>query len=540
MKTQALVKKVDKQAIKKTCQETMDRMTNEILLTHSPRDSLNGVGIFRTGIMIFFILLTTLLYADSIVYLWDQWKQVQYGDYAHGLVVVPISMWMLVESLRKSGTKTPILAASLLIGFFSLCWAASVIMGIRLLENLSLYGILVSVVFTVGGFPLLQKSALGLLYLLVALPIWEQFLPLLQSIAAWISYFCLKLLPLTVIKEGAYISVPAGQFLVAEGCSGLRYLLAAMTFAGFFIYLESMRFKWAVVFTLSAIFAAIIANALRIVIVIIAGNMTAMQHAWVDEHMTLGWVVFAIMLIPVFWFGSFINKRSAPFQIENIGTINTQPTSQNKKKVIVTLAILGLFVGPLTLQWVSYMNENNVFNSHDESTHYLPENLDRWQRIESGKKAFDLGEILIGADHQFWQTYENRGEVIYVYQAIYHSQKQGKELINVENSLFNESLWQPMETRTVWLENEQGQIQETRVKPKYGPEVLIWTWYTSAGMHTTSGLKTKLYDLYGVLTNNTQASVTMLAVPITSKDEDNTQIRSALSEIVSSIQKEIK
>ncbi len=481
------------------------------------RDLVKHISAPTTALIIVFSILLLVLYKETVGYLLHDWTQFQNGEYAHGFVVLGIVAFMVwgQRSILEQTAIRPSLSPIILVLGFSMTWMIGILLGIRFVESLSFFLLIPSIILVLAGRQFVTKLLYPILFLLVAFPVWEQFLPYLQSLAASLSHILLKITGTTVLREEAYLIVPAGKFLVAEGCSGLRYLLAAMTFGGFYIYLERLTQWRAVVFFAVVIIAAILSNAIRITTVIIAGNMTNMQHPWVHEHLMLGWYIFAGMLVLVFWLG---NKLSA-IEIEQdkkLTTYKGQLITRGAVKytVLLPLLIIAMIAGPLLKNVLVARAEANMNYELQLTT---PEGQGLWKatRYASATKI-SLNPVYSGADNIIDQHYFDGVETVRLYAALYQQQQQDKELINVHNYLFNEEHWQAMTTEVITPEgsvhNSDKKVLQVQLKNNAGQKKVIWYWYEVAGSTTTKPIMTKLLDLYGLFSGNNSASVVMIAM----------------------------
>lgn len=474
-----------------------------------------------------------IFYKETFIYLFDNWTQWQHGEYAHGFSVLTVAVYMIWgwrDSLHKLELK-PEYAGIFLALMFSLTWMTGVLVGIRVVESLSLFLLIPSMIYALAGRQFATRLWFPLAFILVAFPIWDPMLPVLQSFAASLAYWLVKLTGISVIKEGAYLTITDGQFLVAEGCSGLRYLLAAMTFGGFYIYLERLTHWRAISFFFIVIAAAILANALRITMVVIAGEMTKMQHPWIHDHLSLGWYIFAIMLLPVFFIGIKLGRlqeihddglmtssvrKPVPIVVEKL--YKDRPKSL---MILVSLLMLAAISGP----WFKgHLLKQTVIDKTINLETASPGEGNGW--LKSSNVRAQKNKVIpsfTGADHIVDQYYFSGEQKVRLYIAIYLSQRQDKELINVNNVLYDEEHWQPVNNHifntTTGLNID---VREVHLKNNHGVEYLIWSWYQSSGFTTTRNIMTKLFDLYGLMTGNTQSSVIMIAVE-KQKDIDSTR-----------------
>ncbi len=73
-----------------------------------------------------------------------------------------------------------------------------------------------------------------LLYLYLLVPSGEYLVPHLQDMTARFAVDLLQAFNVPVYSDGIMISIPEGDFIVAEACAGLRFLIASLAFGIFF------------------------------------------------------------------------------------------------------------------------------------------------------------------------------------------------------------------------------------------------------------------------------------------------------------------
>ena len=491
-----------------------------------------------SGLFILLSMLFLYVYRDTLFYLLNDWTQLQSGEYAHGFAVIAVAVFMVWgrrESLSQTVIRPNLLGISLVAGF-SITWMIGILIGVRVVESMSFFLLIPSLIFTLTGRQFVTRLWFPLAFILVAFPVWELFLPYLQSVATTISYFFLRLTGTTVIREDAYLIVPAGKFLVADGCSGLRYLLAAMTFGGFYIYLESLTRWRAAVFFGIVVFAAILANALRITAVIIAGNLTEMQHPWVHDHLMLGWYIFAAMLVPVFFLGNKFGDAEQVIKkkvsIRKSHLFNEKASSYS---MLLPILVIALMTGP-TLKNLLLSRAQSSLNSDLELL--VPAGQNGWKPLieSSYGNRENLQPNYEGADNIVDQYYSDSEKRVRLYVALYQQQKQDKELINVNNHLYDEEQWQAVESQVLSPKNSDHQFVEVQLKNNAGGKRLMWYWYRTAGHTTTRAVFTKLLDLYGMVTGQNSSSVIMMS---TSFKDGRDQARNDLGRFYAAMNKQV-
>jgi exosortase len=110
------------------------------------------------------------------------------------------------------------------------------------------------------------------------------------------------------------------NFMIAEGCSGVRSLTAMAMVTAIFVHLTQDRlWKKIVIFACSVVFA-IVGNIGRLFSVVLVAKFIDPKLAAGIYHDYSGWLFFPIALLAMYFFGKlvnaeFLNKRSAPIEV---------------------------------------------------------------------------------------------------------------------------------------------------------------------------------------------------------------------------------
>src|SRR6185437_9872552 len=167
-------------------------------------------------------------------------------------------------------------------------------------------------VATASGWRGVLALTAPVLYLYFAIPVWEQIVPLLQWLAVAVVHAGFGLAGVPVRIEGILITIPEGSFIVLEGCSGKRYLIVALATAGLLAAVYSLGWRRTARYLALTAALALVANWVRVIIVIAAGHLTNMTSYLVThEHFSLGWAIFAVMLLAVWMLGRKLEQPAA-------------------------------------------------------------------------------------------------------------------------------------------------------------------------------------------------------------------------------------
>ncbi len=233
-------------------------------------------------------------------------------DYSHGLLLAPIiALWPFLIRRELAGyTPTPQPWALPLLAVALLAWVVGFRGNSALGHQLLVPPILWLAVCVVCGRPLAMRVAAPLASLYFAIPVWEYLVPLLQYMTVGVTHVILRLLDIPAVVDGFHVTLPSGSFQIAEGCSGKRYFVMTLTITSLAGVLARLPWRRFVVLMVCAVVMALVANWVRVLIVILAGHLTHMRHYWVAvEHISLGWIIFAVLVVAI---GLLVRRLTRP------------------------------------------------------------------------------------------------------------------------------------------------------------------------------------------------------------------------------------
>ena len=457
------------------------------------------------------LLLTITSYQQTVLYLTGMWGEFGDGEYAHGYLVLAISSY-LIFSNRKQLQKTvpcPSYVVLPLVLFSALGWLVSVLVGVEMLESVGLLLVILTVVWAVTGHQAMRLLAFPILFIAFAIPIWFPLSPLLQDLTADAVFWIARTIEVPAFRQENLIVVPAGIFSIEEACSGLRYLLAALTLGSLYAYLNYVTLPARVAVVLITAAAAILANILRVFIVVYVGYKTEMQHPWVEDHLMLGWYLFGgLMAIMLFLDVRFYRHGSA--DEESVAT-PTNDKQCNKSRhhylAIALLCSLILLTGPAVI----YLQDNQLSVPVSNIQVTMPDGADGW----SGPmvSANDWAPVYKGSIDQK-MDYRKRSDAVTLYIAYYPRQRQGEEVINVRNQITDNKKWRLKYTRARDRQLSGYNIKEQLIANERSEQRLIWYWYNIGGQVTTNKYEAKVLQLAALLKQRPQSYVVAVSVEV--------------------------
>ena len=252
------------------------------------RGPLGALGVAATALI--------AVTAQSWGAMFHQWWNID--TYNHLLLVPFIAIWLVALKEDELAAMTPqafwpglgLVAAGLGI------WSAGQAAGINLLAQAGAVAALQAAVITVLGLRVSLLLALPLAYASFLVPFGDEIIPPLQAITAAIAITLTQASGVPAQIEGIYIDTPAGLFIVAEACSGVKFLIAMVTLAVLVCFTRFERWRRRVAFLAACIIVPILANGVRAWATIYVAQFIGAERATGFDHIVYGWIFFAIIV----------------------------------------------------------------------------------------------------------------------------------------------------------------------------------------------------------------------------------------------------
>jgi exosortase len=166
------------------------------------------------------------------------------------------------------------------------------------------------------GIDVTRLIAVPIGFLYFALPAWDDLLgPPLQALTLWVVKWVAPVIGVPASVSGSLISLPGDMtFVVAQGCSGVGFLVEGLTVAALLGELEQAPLRRRVVLLASMIPVALVANWFRVLVIVQVGYSTGMRHVLVTRHHLLfGYAIFVLVLILFLWVATW---RTSPSRLQ--------------------------------------------------------------------------------------------------------------------------------------------------------------------------------------------------------------------------------
>jgi len=386
------------------------------------------------------LALGALLHADVAHMVTRWWNSSTYG---HCLLIPPILGWMVWQ--RRAGlarlAPQPWLPGAVLMLGAGVVWLVGDLAGVAVLRHTALVLLFIFSVPTVLGLAVARGVMFPLVFALFMIPTGEQLEPTLQTITAKFAMQLLHLFGVPAYNDGVFITIPNGDFEVAEACSGVRFLIAMVAFGALVSNVCFLSWKRRIAFMTAAIVLPIVANGIRAWGTIYIAHLTTPQFARGVDHIVYGWIFFAVvmaLLLAVGW-RYFDRPVDDPFiypaQIQNPATPPAPPAR------LIVAALLALAAGGAAPAWAALVDAGSVAHPTRALVLAAPPGWRQtayqgvpWKPIYKNPNADAYASFVDGA-----------GQTVDVYVAVYDRQSEGHEIVGYGQGAIealNEGGWQ--------------------------------------------------------------------------------------------------
>ena len=210
-------------------------------------------------------------------------------------------------------------------------------------RQIALVGMMQALFLGVLGWRVYRVLMFPLLYLFLMVPSGEFLLGPLQKIAHAGSVLMLKASGIPTFTEGMMIDVPTGSFSVEPGCAGLNFVLTAIALSLLYGYMFYRTWQARVTCVAVALVTAIVANIVRIYLIIALAQFTHRAFDITDDHILWGWGFFAVIMLGLMWFGLRFAKPAGPRPLPPFHGGNSPLRTVSAAVLVVGLAGVALF-----------------------------------------------------------------------------------------------------------------------------------------------------------------------------------------------------
>ena len=449
----------------------------------------------------------------TIILLWDSSE-----TFAHGYLIAPISAWLIWRRRHELASLTPqpnflVLPLLALTGFG---WLLAALAEVGVVQQYCLVFMIPLLVWTILGNQVAWALAFPLFFLLFAVPFGEFLLPPLMEHTADFTILALRLTGIPVYREGLYFTIPSGSWSVVEACSGLRYLIASLTLGFLYAYLTYRSLTRRAIFVVVSVIVPIVANWLRAYMIVMIGHLSSMKYAVGVDHLIYGWLFFGVVMLILFWIGSFWREDLEPEPRA------TRPPGRAAAANSASLAaILAATIASAAVVFIWPAMAARLDNgSFASPVVQAPPSAGGWQPVDV--RLTEWTPRFLNARAQINQAYAKEGARAGLYIGYYRNQRRGAQLITSQNTLVVSSNvdWRNTgETRAADFAIEGVAPVEAQLRGR-SSGLLVWRWYWVDGQYTVNPYWGKVLQAKSKLFGRGDAAAVVIAYTDLDTDRD--------------------
>ena len=420
------------------------------------------LGVLSLVVLVFW---PTLL---SMIEIWDRSE-----TFTHGYLIFPISVWLIwrERDVLAQIRPCPDLRGLVLLALAGVAWLLADAGSVNVVAQYAFIAMLIAVVWIMLGWSFTWAVFFPLMFLFFAVPVGEFLIPQLVEFTADFTVGALQLTGVPVYREGSHFSLVSGDWSVIEECSGIRYLIASITLGSLYAYLTYRSWKRRLLFVIAAAIVPVFANGGRAYMIVMIAHLSDMKLALGVDHYIYGWVFFGLVMMLLFWIGSFWREDDQPQPV--IAQPVAAPDSSGAPRAMLLAALLALAVVVIWPAYAIWLGQRTLPS--------LPVLQIQAQGGWQTRAPFtDWTPHWIGADRQLRQSFSKAGRDVMLALDYYVTQRQGAELINSQNYMIvrQHPVWSNVgeSSATVNIGGQVLPVLQVKLKSVSGQRLLVWQW----------------------------------------------------------------
>jgi len=253
-------------------------------------------------------------------WLWSEWMANDY--YSHGLLIVPVSLFLVVQRFRNDEQLHYDPNRRSVYGLVVL--AVALLLYLYFMQNRALYlaafamiGMIAGLVWAIAGGAVLRKLAfpIGFLVLMVPLPQVDRVTLPLAMFTGVCSGSLVQFLGLDVTIVGNAVTLPNANLEIGAQCSGVNSLIALTSLMVLAAYLLDGPVWSRIALVVLAIPLAILGNILRVATLLFVARAWGAEAAFVFYHDYSGIAFFLAVLLLMFPLTRLLRFRQLRYDV---------------------------------------------------------------------------------------------------------------------------------------------------------------------------------------------------------------------------------
>lgn len=443
------------------------------------------------------IVLVLVMMRDTVAAMAAVWMES--SSFGHGFLIAPISAALVWQARpRLAGlTPRPWLPGVPLLALASITWMLAERINLMIAAELMLVATVQILTLTLLGWRVARAIVFPLVFLLFMVPAGDTLVPYLQDVTAEFVVQGLQLVGIPVYQDGVFISIPSGQFEVAEACAGLRFLVT-MVAMGTLIAHQILAGWRRLLYVALSVAVPVAANGLRAFGIVMLAHLSDYQLAAGFDHLIYGWIFLSVIMAVMLWIAWLMRAPATAVPAPAMERV-TGP-GEASWVVAVPLVLLAAALGPLYSTF-SVPQGNRAWTELPA----WPAAIDRWRHAGT---AGDWRPVFVGADAERLSRYRNESAYVDLFVAHYTWQRRGAKAVSGVNSVVGSGPWNRAADAAISIDLAGGQskVVRTQLVGPNGKTRIVWHWMIIDGRLVASPIEAKLAEVTAMLKGRPNAA----------------------------------
>jgi len=454
----------------------------------------------------------SFFYQASIKTLFNYWND--YGTYSHGFLTILLTVFLLYTCVKNDrfSYSGPSIVSAFCIAILSLIWLIAYVSEVNTIQMLCMPFFVYFILTYFVGLKNYRILLVPVFILLFTIPVWQSILPALQDSAVYVTNKLLSLTNLEYRMVDNKIVISNGIFEIEESCSGLRYLLVGVLLSIVYGFLNYKSYWSTLILVLISVVIMLIGNYIRILVVIGLGVMKGMDNPLVQDHESLGWVLFAIFLIPLFTIARYLNPNLWEKSISKKSFSDNAEKRMGFSMLMLTFVVYLIVIAFAPL-YANYI-QNNITNMASFGSKSIQ--LDsEWEGpiLLSSRWAPSYSSYSERINEQFVKN----EKMVALNSYLYTKQVPKGELINANNQMVNKDKWKvsDLSMHQVVIDKvgkNSTVVNKLTIDSLQVKDCLrIWYWFEVNGIAYTKKWQVKLNEAVVSIKGNSGSAIMSIA-----------------------------
>lgn len=454
----------------------------------------------------------------AAVHVW--WSSAAYG---HAFFIVPISLFLLYRLRHRLAALRPRAApwALVPVALLSLLWLVGELANLMVVKQLVFVALWQSLFLLVLGWRVTRAALFPLAYLYFAVPFGSSIIPVLQDVTAQMVVHLLRLTGMPVFLDGYLIQIPSGSFLVAEACSGVRYLLVSVALGVLTAYLFFRSWPRRLFFVALSVVVPIVANGIRAYGIVMLAHLSGHEIAVDVDHVVYGFVFLGIVTVILLGLAALLRDRHGPSEPDA-----PEPAASSRRPARTPLAAQALSAGAaiavifLAQGWAAVARQAPAEPAPLPS---LPQVAAPWLPATEGAPGWS--PRFHGSDVTLQGSYRLGDARVDLHVAYYARQREEAEAISDLNVLLGAGRdWRAQDLTRATVQVAGTSHPYVRMNLIRGNDsYVVWYWYWIDGQRTNSRILGKLLEVKAAMLGGDPAAAMIAIASRVSEDVQRTE-----------------